>query len=88
MSTHTIKQIRRLQNSPSGNPRWKVVLDNGLAAYTEADSDLGLRIDTDWVGQAMMLDFEQRGTVNVLTRIEPADDLSQDTVIDPTEGDD
>lgn len=70
METRTVTQISRLENSPSGNPRWRVVLADGTTVYTEDDSALGYTIDTDWVGQAMRVAYEQRGAVNVLTAIE------------------
>ena len=70
METHTVTQISRLENSPSGNPRWRVVLADDTTVYTEDDSALGYTIDTDWVGQAMRVAYEQRGAVNVLTAIE------------------
>lgn len=70
METHKITQIRRLRNSASGNPRWKIVLDGSIAVYTEHDSTLGYTIETDWVGQSMRVAYEPRGIVNVLTAIE------------------
>lgn len=40
-----VASIERRQNTASGNPRWKVQLDDGRVLETEPDAAVGHRID-------------------------------------------
>lgn len=59
-----IMDVRRLQNSPSGNPVWKLIGRDG-SFTTGTDSSVGYEI-RDWVpavGVPAKLDLDGRGRV-------------------------
>ena len=41
-----VARVERRQNTASGNPRWRVHLDDGRVLDTEPDAAIGHRIDT------------------------------------------
>lgn len=64
----TITHLKRLMNSQSGNPRWRVTFADGTIAETKPDADVNYGIaNSDRQGVPVEVTFERR----LISRIEP-----------------
>ena len=57
-----VKSVTRLTNSPSGNPMWRVITENG-AFRTVPDTQASYQINSWHVGQTVDITIDERGRI-------------------------
>ncbi len=64
----TIASLDRLNNSASGNPRWRVHFTDGTRADTGPDATVGYEIDHEaWQQRPVVFDIDAEGYVTDIT---------------------
>ena len=58
-----VRIVGRRSNTPSGNPRWRITLDNGLILDTADDIADAYDITTSWADHAMTYTLSDRGEI-------------------------
>lgn len=74
MSTLTgvkIRELTRLRNSPSGNPRWMVTLSDGTSAPIKPDADANFGIENSEFQNTPLTVEIQGGQIIRIARQEP-----------------
>lgn len=67
-----IHWMERLDNSASGNPRWRVAFTDGSVMVTEPDADANYGI-TNYFGADVLVTINQHGRITHLKRVTPSE---------------
>ena len=66
-----IRELTRLRNSPSGNPRWMVTLSDGHSMPIKPDADANFGIENSELRDTPLTVEIQGGQITRITRQDP-----------------